>query len=157
LWWGSLSAVGFLVVPFACLRICLQRPWRAPWRRSWFTAQTLGVLCCAACCCFCSQELTGFQNSRTGRRRRFAFVLGGMLLALLAEFAVAPRIVARENLALCHSVGSGLYLVQWALRPQSCCSGLAGSLVFKKRSVWDVRPQPNTASTKVKAQGKTQV
>ena len=27
-----------------------------------------------------------------------AFVLGGLLLALLAEFAVAPRIVARENL-----------------------------------------------------------
>ena len=36
-----------------------------------------------------------------------------MLLALLAEFGVAPRIVARENLALWHSVGSVMYLLQW--------------------------------------------
>ena len=35
------------------------------------------------------------------------FVLAGMLLALLAEFAVAPRIVARQNLPLWHGVGSG--------------------------------------------------
>jgi hypothetical protein len=41
------------------------------------------------------------------------FVLAGLLLALLAEFAVAPRIVARANLKLWHSVGSGMYLLQW--------------------------------------------
>ena len=36
-----------------------------------------------------------------------------MLLALLVEFGVAPRIVARENLKLWHGVGSGMYLAQW--------------------------------------------
>ena len=36
-----------------------------------------------------------------------------MLLALLVEFAVAPRIVTRTNLKLWHSVGSVMYLVQW--------------------------------------------
>ena len=41
------------------------------------------------------------------------FVVAGVLLALLAEFAVAPRIVARENLKLWHSMGSGMYLLQW--------------------------------------------
>jgi hypothetical protein len=35
------------------------------------------------------------------------------LLALLAEFAVARRIIARENLALWHLVGSGMYVLQW--------------------------------------------
>ncbi len=40
-------------------------------------------------------------------------VLAAMLLALLQQYAVAPRIVARENLKLWHSVGSGMYLVQW--------------------------------------------
>jgi hypothetical protein len=40
-------------------------------------------------------------------------LLGGMLLAMLSEFAVAPRIVARENLALWHSLGSGMYLLEW--------------------------------------------
>jgi hypothetical protein len=43
------------------------------------------------------------------------FVVAGMLLALLSEFAVAPRIVARDNLRLWHSVGSAMYFVQWAL------------------------------------------
>jgi uncharacterized membrane protein len=41
------------------------------------------------------------------------FVFAGLLLALLAEFAVAPRIVARDNLRLWHSVGSAMYLLQW--------------------------------------------
>ena len=41
------------------------------------------------------------------------FVIGGVLLALLVEFAVAPRIVARENLPLWHGVGSAMYFLQW--------------------------------------------
>jgi hypothetical protein len=36
-----------------------------------------------------------------------------MLAALLQEFAVAPRIVLRQNLALWHSVGTAMYAVQW--------------------------------------------
>ena len=36
-----------------------------------------------------------------------------MLLALLVEYGVAPRIVARENLALWHRVGSAMYFLQW--------------------------------------------
>jgi hypothetical protein len=39
--------------------------------------------------------------------------MAGVMLALLAEFAVAPRIMARENLKLWHGVGSGMYLLQW--------------------------------------------
>ncbi len=39
--------------------------------------------------------------------------LGGGLLALLVEFGVSPHIVARDNLALWHSVGSVMYLAQW--------------------------------------------
>lgn len=42
-----------------------------------------------------------------------AFILLGLLLALMIEYAVAPRIVARENLRLWHSVGSVMYGVQW--------------------------------------------
>jgi hypothetical protein len=47
------------------------------------------------------------------------YVVAGLLLALLVEFAVAPRIVARENLKLWHSLGSGMYLLQWL------CAGVA--------------------------------
>ena len=41
------------------------------------------------------------------------FVVAGILLALLVELAVAPRIVARDNLALWHRVGSAMYFGQW--------------------------------------------
>ena len=51
------------------------------------------------------------------RRRNQAqgsgWILAGMLLALLVELAVAPRIVARENLALWHSLGTAMYALQW--------------------------------------------
>jgi hypothetical protein len=42
-----------------------------------------------------------------------AWVLPGMLCALLQEFAIAPRIVARQDLAFWHSAGTVLYGVQW--------------------------------------------
>ena len=37
----------------------------------------------------------------------------GMLLALLVQYGVSPKIVARENLKLWHSVGTGMYALQW--------------------------------------------
>jgi hypothetical protein len=42
-----------------------------------------------------------------------ALVVAGVLLALLGEFAVAPRIVARQDLALWHTVGTVFYGLQW--------------------------------------------
>ncbi len=41
------------------------------------------------------------------------YIALGMLLALLIQFGVAPRIVARENLMLWHSLGSLMYFAQW--------------------------------------------
>jgi hypothetical protein len=39
--------------------------------------------------------------------------LAGALLALLVEFGVSPHIVARDNLALWHGLGSAMYFAQW--------------------------------------------
>ena len=44
------------------------------------------------------------------------FIVAGMLLALLNQFGVAPRIVARQDLRLWHSVGTVMYALQW------CCA-----------------------------------
>ncbi len=51
------------------------------------------------------------------------FIVSGLLLALLGEYAVAPRIVARENPRLWHGVGSVMYLLQWVC---------AGVVLWKK-------------------------
>jgi len=40
-------------------------------------------------------------------------VLAGLLLGILGEFAVAPHIVARQDLALWHTVGTVFYAAQW--------------------------------------------
>jgi len=40
-------------------------------------------------------------------------VLAALLLALLQQYAVAPRILARVDLKFWHALGSGMYLAQW--------------------------------------------
>ncbi len=121
LWWGSLTAVGFMVVPLLFMN--LPTPAMAGQMAArLFTAQTwVSVVCCVVLLLAHRpvSARSGEQQSSVatpGSRRADAsmlFILLGMLLALLIEFAVAPRIVARENLRLWHSVGTLMYAVQW--------------------------------------------
>lgn len=112
LWWGSLSAVGFLVVPM--LFAHLPTPAMAGGMAAkLFTAQTWVSIGCGVLLLMASRE-RGAAELQPWARPLLGFVFAGLLMALLAEFAVAPRIVARENLKLWHSVGSAMYLAQWA-------------------------------------------
>jgi hypothetical protein len=111
LWWGSLSTIGFLVVPM--LFASLPSPALAGnMAARLFAAQTW-----VSCACALLLLISSRQNQALApvhiEQEATIFIVGGMLLALLAEFAVAPRIVARENLRLWHSVGSAMYLLQW--------------------------------------------
>jgi len=111
LWWGSLSTLGFLVVPL--LFVHLPSPALAgATAAKLFTAQTWASLACGLLLLFLSREKSAGMSPRVNQNT-LLFVGAGMLLALLAEFAVAPRIMARENLALWHSLGSAMYLLQW--------------------------------------------
>jgi len=111
LWWGSLSTLGFLVVPL--LFVYLPTPAMAgAMAARLFTAQTWVSLACGLLLLLLSRPRPDQGGAGPLPASRL-FIVGGMLLALLVEFAVAPRIVARENLALWHRVGSGLYLLQW--------------------------------------------
>jgi len=112
LWWGSLSTVGLLVVPllFANMATTAEAGRMAA---KLFEAQTWVSLACGL--------LVLMGSRKPGEPARLdwaggcvAFVLSGLLLALLAQYAVAPRIVARQDLRFWHSVGSALYLLQWA-------------------------------------------
>jgi hypothetical protein len=111
LWWGSLTAIGFLAVPL--LFVHLPTPTLAGQTAArLFTAQTwMGV--------GCGVVLLLAARGRAEAARMdwahgaLAFVLAGLLLALVGEFAVAPRIVARQNLRLWHAVGSAMYALQW--------------------------------------------
>lgn len=111
LWWGSLSTIGFAVVPM--LFIYLPTPAIAgAMAAKLFAAQTWVSVVCGLLLLMATKE-----NMPSAHRIRaqgaIVFVVLGILLALLSEFAVAPRIVARDSLPLWHTVGSLMYLLQW--------------------------------------------
>jgi hypothetical protein len=111
LWWGSLTAIGFMAVPLlfshaSSPAVAGQLAARL------FAGQTWLSLVCGIL------VLMGARTPDGDARMDWAhgailFVLLGMLAALLQEFAIAPRIVARQDLAFWHSAGTALYAGQW--------------------------------------------
>ncbi|SEA09026.1 DUF4149 domain-containing protein [Variovorax sp. YR216] len=126
LWWGSLTTIGFLVVPMLFSR--LGNPSVAGnFAGQLFAAQTWVALACGLVL------LIHFRSRADDRltdadRIGVILIVTAMLLALLQQYAVAPRILARENLRLWHSLGSGMYLGQWLC---------AGALLWRMGRVRD--------------------
>lgn len=111
LWWGSLSAVGFVVVPmlFAQLPAASMAGFMAA---KLFAAQTWISVACSALLLVLSRQRQS-ENLEEWAQAALGFVVGGMLLALLVQYGVSPKIVMRENLKLWHSVGTVMYALQW--------------------------------------------
>ncbi|MBB6562367.1 uncharacterized membrane protein YhaH (DUF805 family) [Acidovorax soli] len=111
LWWGSLTTVGFLVVPM--LFANLPSPALAgQMAAKLFAAQTwVTVVCCMVLLLISRRRHEEVQEPWA--QAALGFVLGGLLLALLVQYGVSPRIVARQDLRLWHSVGTGMYVLQW--------------------------------------------
>jgi len=111
LWWGSLCVTGFLAVP--TLFASLPTPALAgSVAARLFSAQGWVAVACGVVLLFVSRSDDG-RSGMDWRGGAVLFVLAGLLLALLAEFAIAPRIMARENLRLWHGLGTAMYVVQW--------------------------------------------
>jgi len=111
LWWGSLTTIGFLVVPL--LFVHLPSPALAGGMAAkLFTAQTWVSVACGVVLLLLTRPRAEEAGAGPPHAVRL-FIVSGLLLALLVEFAVAPRIVARENLAIWHRIGSAMYFTQW--------------------------------------------
>jgi len=107
LWWGSLCAVGFMVVPM--LFVHLETPAIAgQMAAKLFTAQSWLSLVCGLLLLLAAK-----RSNLEGSHTPSPWVVAGMLCALLIEVAVKPHIVAHDNLALWHNLGTALYLAQW--------------------------------------------
>jgi len=107
LWWGSLTTVGFMVVPM--LFVHLETPAIAgQMAAKLFSAQTWLTLTCGILLLLAAKRENLGQAHTTS-----AWVIAGMVLALLIELAVKPHIMARDNLALWHNLGTAFYLLQW--------------------------------------------
>ena len=111
LWWGSLGAIGFLAVPL--LFVHLPTPAMAgAMAARLFAAQTwVSVACCMLLLLISRPK--GDVTAYPWARAATVFIVAGLLLALLVQFGVAPRIVARQDLRLWHSVGTLMYALQW--------------------------------------------
>ena len=107
LWWGSLCAVGFMVVPMLFMH--LETPAIAgQMAAKLYTAQSWLSLVCGLLLLLAAKRLNQ-DDSHTPS----PWVIGGMLCALLIEVAVKPHIVARDNLMLWHNLGTAFYALQW--------------------------------------------
>ena len=126
LWWGTLTTLGFFVVPMLFQHL----PTKAlagNMAARLFEAQTWVSVGCGLVLLLLlrskhSNTLDNEGNSALAGvfidSNAIIFVALGMLMALLVTFGVSPRIVARENLMLWHVVGSLMYLAQWV------CAGI---------------------------------
>ena len=121
LWWGSLTVLGFVVVPM--LFTHLPSPAAAgQMAAKIFTAQTwLSIACALFLLLVYNQKEALSQDLRS--REAIKFIVTGLLLAVLVEFGLSPRIVSARvdggNLKLLHGLGSAMYLGQWL------CAGLS--------------------------------
>lgn len=124
LWWGSLTTLGFFVVPM--LFSNLATPAMAGnMAAKLFAAQTWVSVGCAMLLLLLLRLGKPSKMAIAGVKYTYnaiIFVVIGMFLALLVTFGVSPRIVARENLMLWHAVGSAMYVLQWVC---------AGVLLYK--------------------------
>ncbi len=115
LWWGSLTTIGFLVVPM--LFANLGTPAMAgAMAAKLFTAQTWVSIGCT----FLLLLALNKKDSETGAlavQPVTKFIVAGLLFALLVEFGVSPRIVSARsdggNLKLWHGLGTAMYVLQW--------------------------------------------
>lgn len=134
LWWGSLTGLGFVVVPLLFAHLGSPAAAGAMAARL-FTAQTWLSLGCTMLL------LMVLNQNRPQARGLIAssaikWVVAGLLLTLLVEFGVSPRIVTARatggDLRLWHGLGSAMYLGQWL------CAGLA---------LWRLSSPPTERST----------
>ena len=121
LWWGSLTGLGFLVVPM--LFTYLPNPAAAgAMAAKLFTAQAWLSIACAM---FLLLAFNPKQALRQDFRAQAAlkFIVAAFLLVVLVEFGLSPRIVSARvdggNLNLLHGLGSAMYFGQWF------CAGFA--------------------------------
>ena len=121
LWWGSLTALGFVIVPM--LFVHLPSPAAAgQMAAKLFTAQTWLSIAC-------SMFLMLVHNKKDAAKldiraqAAIKFIVAGLLFAVLVEFGLSPRIISARadggNLKFLHSLGSAMYFGQWV------CSGFA--------------------------------
>ena len=121
LWWGSLTALGFVIIPMLFTHV--PSPAAAgQLAAKLFTAQAwLSIACAMFLMLIYNQKEIENQDIRA--QAAIKFIVTGLLLVVLVEFGLSPRIVSARadggNLRMLHGLGSAMYFGQWL------CAGFA--------------------------------
>ena len=119
LWWGSLTGLGFVVVPM--LFANMPSPATAgAMAAKLFTAQAWLSIACAMLLLLVFNPKQALAHDLRAQSA-IKLIVAGLLLVVLVEFGLSPRIVSARadggNLKLLHGLGSAMYFGQWM------CSG----------------------------------
>jgi hypothetical protein len=140
LWWGSLTALGFVVVPLLFTHLATPAAAGAMAARL-FSAQTwISTGCAMLVLMAFNQPGAAASAPAPWVRSLMKWIVAGLLLALLVEFGVAPRIVSARseggNLRLWHGLGTAMYFMQWL------CAGFA---LWRLTSLSGLQPPDSSA------------
>ena len=117
---GRLTALGFVVGPM--LFVHLGSPSAAGAMAARLFSSQTWISCGCALLMLIVFNQKGALAQAAPEQIAMKFIVAGMLLALLVEFGVAPRIVSARadggNLRFWHGLGSAMLLSQWL------CAGL---------------------------------
>ncbi len=101
LWWGSLTSIGFIVVPLLFKH--LESP-QAAGRMAAVLFNALGYIA----------WICGALLLIKSHKARSLWLIGFALLAsLVIHFVVSPHIVTKDDLRLWHTVGTALFVTEW--------------------------------------------
>ena len=109
-WWGSLTALGAWVVPL----LFAHAPTKAMaggLAAHLFSAQAWVSLVGGVFSLLVQRHI---DRLRGRPQVPSVLILAAMLLAVIVEWGIAPRIVARDNMLLWHSLGTIFWVLQWA-------------------------------------------
>ena len=108
-WWGSLTALGAWVVPLLFAHAPTKAV-AAVLAVHLFSAQAWVGLVCGLLSLSAQRHM---DRVRGQAHVPSALILAAMMMAAIVEWGIAPRIVARENMLLWHSLGTAFWVLQW--------------------------------------------
>ena len=121
LWWGSLTALSLWVVPLLVTHMPNPSAVGALAAKLFAAQSWVGIACAVLLLMVLSRKPPETLDRQA--QTALKFIVAGLLLALLAEFAVAPRIVGARavggNWKPWHFLSAGLNFLQWY------CAGVA--------------------------------
>jgi cytochrome bd-type quinol oxidase subunit 2 len=118
LWWGSLTTIGFIVVPMLFAHLDTAQAAGRMAARLFEVQTSVSLVCAAVLLALTLRWARTGQHAGQAAQARTALwlillVLLAACLASLSQWVVSPHIVARDNLKLWHALGSACYLGQW--------------------------------------------